>query len=168
MRYKNSFGQKKKLILERNWMRSSEDWLDWKSKKFLGLKYESFISNIYCLENDESANFDVQNIAEDFSVYFSNLAENLVSQIPNTSNKYGVISVAQYYCHLGLTKKFDLIPTEKDYILKILRDTDNTKPADIVRQTGRFLKNGPHVLAKLVADICDLSISLNKFPLASN
>lgn len=149
-------------------MRTSEDWLDWKSKKFLGLKYESFISNIYCLENDESANFDVQNIAEDFSVYFSNLAENLVSQIPNTSNKYGVISVAQYYCHLGLTKKFGLIPTEKDYILKILRDTDNTKPVDIVRQTGRFLKNGPHVLLKLVADICSLSVSLNKFPLASN
>ena len=52
-------------------------------------------------------------IAKDFSAYFLNLAENLESKLPNPSNKYGVLSVAQYYSHLGLTKKFQLLPTEK-------------------------------------------------------
>ena len=138
----------------------------WNCLKSLGLKFESSISNINCLENDKSVNFDVKDIAKDFSAYFSNLAENLVSKLPNPSNKYGVLSVAQYYSHLGLTKKFELLPTEKDYILKILRDIDTSKAAGIDRLPGRFLKDGANVLAKPVTDICNLSISLNKFPSA--
>ena len=67
----------------------------WKSLKSLGLKFQRSISNINCLENDKSANFDAEDIAKDFSAYFSNLAENLVRKLPNPSNKYGVISVAQ-------------------------------------------------------------------------
>ena len=58
------------------------------------------------------------NIAKDFSAYFSNLAEHLVSKVPNPSNKFGVLSVGQCYSHLVLTKKFHLLPTEKDYIIK--------------------------------------------------
>ena len=72
------------------------------------------ISNINFLENDKSVNFDAKDKAEDFSVYFSNLREDLGKKLPNPSNKYGVLSVAQYYKHLGLTKKIDLRPTEKD------------------------------------------------------
>ena len=72
----------------------------------LDLKFERSICNTSCLENDKSANFDVKDIAKDFSAYFSNLAGNLVSKLPNPSNKYGMLSVAQYYSHLGLTKKF--------------------------------------------------------------
>ena len=64
-------------------------------------------------------NFDVKHIAEDFIAYFSNLAENLVSNLPNPSNKYGVPPVAQYYRHLKLTKNVDLLPTEKIMYLKI-------------------------------------------------
>ena len=85
----------------------------WNCLKSLGLKFESSISNINCLENNKSVNFDVKDIAKDFSAYFSNLAENLVSKLANPSNKYGLLSVAQYYSHLGLTKKFELLPAEK-------------------------------------------------------
>ena len=46
----------------------------WKCLKSLGLKFERSTSNITCLENDKSANFDVKDIAKDFSAYFSNLA----------------------------------------------------------------------------------------------
>ena len=87
-----------------------------------------------------------------------------MSKLPNPSNKYGVLSVAQYYSHLGLTKKFELLPTEKDYILKILRDIDTSKAAGFNRLPGRFLKDSANVLAKPATDICNLSISLNKFP----
>ena len=97
------------------------------------------ISNVNCLENDESAIFDVKDI------------DNLL----NCSNKYGVLPVAQYYSHLGLTKKFDLLPTEKDYVFKILRDIDTSKAAGINRFPGRFLEEGTNVLAKLVTDICN-------------
>ena len=68
----------------------------WKCLKSLGLKFERTISNINCLANDKSANFDVKDIAKNFSGYFSNLAENLVSKLPNPSNKNRVLSAAQY------------------------------------------------------------------------
>ena len=138
----------------------------WNCLKSLGLKFESSVANNNCLENDKSVNFDVKDTAKDFRAYFSNLAENLVSKLPNPSNKYGVLSVAQYCSHLGITKRFELLPTEKDYILKILIDIDTSKAAGIDRLPGRFLKVGAYVLAKPVTDICNLSISLNKFPSA--
>ena len=40
----------------------------WKSLKSLGLKFDRSISIINCLENNKSANFDVKEIANDFSV----------------------------------------------------------------------------------------------------
>ena len=89
-----------------------------------------------------------------------------MSKLPNPSNKCGVLSVAQYYSYLGLTEKFDSLPTEKDYALKILRDIDTSKAAGIDRLPGRLLKGGADVLAKPVIDICNISISLNKFPRA--
>ena len=94
------------------------------------------------------------------------MVENLVSKLPNLSNKYGVLSVAQCYSHLGLTKEFDLLSTQKDYVLKILKDIDTSKAAGVDRHPGGFLKDGVDVLAKPATDICSLSISLNKFPRA--
>ena len=44
-----------------------------------------------------------------------------------------------------------------------MRDIDNSKAAGIDRLPGKFLKDGANVLAKPVTDICNLSISLNKF-----
>ena len=67
------------------------------------------------------------------------------------------------FSHLGLTKKYDLLPTEKVYVLKILRAIDTSKAAGIDRLPEIFLNNGADVLAKPVTDICNLSISLNKF-----
>ena len=74
-----------------------------------------------------------------------------------------MLSVAQCCSHLGLTKKFDLLPTEKDYVLKILRDVDTLKAAAINRLLGRFLKDGANFLAKPGTDISNISMSLNKF-----
>ena len=129
----------------------------WKTLKPLGLNFERSISNINCLENDKSANFDVKNISKDFSAYFSNLPENVVSKLPNPSKKYCVLSVAQCYSHLGLTEKFGLLSTEKDY---------GIEAAGIDRLPGRFLKDCAGFLAKLATDICNFSMFLNKFPRA--
>ena len=73
------------------------------------------LSLIY-LENNRSDSFDVKDIAEDFGFCFLNLAENLVNKIPNHSNIYSFLSVAQYYDNLGLTKKSDMI-TMKNYLV---------------------------------------------------
>ena len=70
-----------------------------------------------------------------------------------TNPSCGVLSVGQYYSHLGLTKKFDLLPIEKFYVLKILRDINTSKAAGINRLPGRFLKDVANVLAKSVTDV---------------
>ena len=88
---------------------------------------------------------EAKNEVQDFSIYFSSLAEDLVKKLSNTSNKYAVLSVAQYYSHLGLPKNFGLLPTEKNYILKILRDIATTKAASIDRLPGKLLKDDADV-----------------------
>ena len=45
-----------------------------------------------------------------------------------------------------------------------MRDTDTSKPASTDRFPGRFLNDGANVLPKPSTDICNLLISLNKFP----
>ena len=52
-----------------------------------------------------------------------------------------------------MTTKFDLLLTEKDYVLKVLRDINTSKAAGIDRLPVRFLKDGTDVLANLVTDI---------------
>ena len=42
----------------------------WNCLKILGQKFGSSISNINCLENDKTINFDVKDIAKDFSANF--------------------------------------------------------------------------------------------------
>ena len=70
--------------------------------------------------NDKSANFDVKDVAKDFSSYFLNLAKYLVSKLQNPSNKYFVPSVAQYYSHLGLTKNMIYYQQENIMYLRLL------------------------------------------------
>ena len=100
------------------------------------------------------------------SVLYFRIWLKIARKLPNFLNKYGLLSVAQCYSHLGLTKNFESLHTEKDYILKILRDIDTSKAAGFDRPPGRFLKDGANVLARPVTDICNLLISLNKFPSA--
>lgn len=94
--------------------------------------------------------------------YFSNLSENFASKLSNPSNKYGVLSVAQYYSHSGLSKELFYNQQEKN--IHILTDIDTKKAPSIYRLPRRSLKDGVDVLAKLVTD--NLSKSLTKFPSA--
>ena len=57
-----------------------------KSLNSLGLNFEKSVSNKNCLENDTSPNFDIKDIAEDFSLYVSISADNLVNKLSNPSN----------------------------------------------------------------------------------
>lgn len=85
-----------------------------------------------------------------------------MNKLPNPSDKYNLLSVARYGDNLGITKKFDLLPTEKDRILKILRDVDTLKPAGIDRLPRKLLKGVVDILRKPGSDICNFSVSLSK------
>ena len=52
-----------------------------------------------------------------------------------------------------MTRKTDVLLTEKDYVLKVLRDINTSKAVGIDRLPVIFLKDGTDVLANLVTDI---------------
>ena len=63
-----------------------------------------------------------------------------MDKLSNPPNKYGVLSLAQYYSHLGLTKKFDILPTEKDYVLKIFERYRHLKSCWHLQDSWKFSK----------------------------
>ena len=57
-----------------------------KSLNSLGLNFEKSVSSKNCLENDTSPNFDIKDIAGDFSLYVSISTDNLLNKLSNPSN----------------------------------------------------------------------------------
>ena len=49
-------------------------------------------------------------------------------------------------------------------ILSILKGINPSKAAGIDNLSAKFLKDGVHVLARPISQLCNLSIKLNSFP----
>ena len=61
-------------------------------------------------------------------------------------------------CHFNLTY------VSENSILNILKVTQVSKAADLNNLSMHFLKDGSKFLAKLISDLCNLSIKSEKFP----
>ena len=59
-------------------------------------------------------------------------------------------SVHQYYKKVELNDNFNLTLTTEKKILEILQFTDISKTAGIDKILGRFLKNGPNIVEKII------------------
>ena len=57
-----------------------------------------------------------------------------------------------------------LSETSPEKILSILKGLNPSKAAGIDNLSGKFLKDGLHVLAQPMSQLCNLSIQLNSFP----
>ena len=80
------------------------------------------------------------------------------------ANKYSINSVIKYYQHMILGDYFNLASVSENSILTILKATQVSKAAGIDNLSGRFLKDGAKVLSKPISDLCNLSITSEKFP----
>ena len=138
----------------------------WKSLKSLGLPSKESSSATICLEKDGILSFDPKTNAEIFKDFYSNLANNLVKKLPPPPpNKYGKTAVNNYYKKLNLRgKNFSFAPVAPATILKLLKQLNPAKSAGIDNLTGKFLKEGAPVLASIITDLVNLSISLSLFP----
>ena len=83
--------------------------------------------------------------------------------LPKPTNKYSVNSVIKCYDHMILSDYFHLASVSKNSILTILKATQVSKAASIDNLSGRFLKDGAKVLFKPISDLCNLSITSEKF-----
>ena len=61
---------------------------------------------------------------------------------------------------------FQLLEMSPEKISSILKVLNPSKAAGIDNLSGKFLKDGAHVLARPISQLCNLSIKLNSFPIS--
>ena len=105
----------------------------------------------------------MKSVAQTFAKFYSNLAESLLKKLPNSPNKFDINSVHQYYKNIELKDNFNLNLTTEKKVLEILQFIDISKAAGIDKILGRFLENDANIQAKLIAEICNISISSGFF-----
>ena len=54
--------------------------------------------------------------------------------------------------------------TTEGYFFKLLKNFEVTKAAGIDQIPGKFLKDGPQILAKPISELCNLPMTLGSFP----
>ena len=136
----------------------------WKTIKELGLsKKASEVSNI-CLRKEGENVFDPKLTADIFKDFFANLATKLVEILPKPPKKFGKRYISSFYEKLNINSIFTFKSVDEETIVKILQNMKESKAAGIDNINGRFLKDGAKIMAKPIAQLCNLSLTLSLFP----
>ena len=122
------------------------------------------LSEVNVLKIKNTVAHDVNSDLAGFRNHYSTLLENLVKMLPKPTNKHPINTVIQYYEHMILGDYFHLASVSENSILTILKATQVSKAAGIDNLSGCFLKDGAKVLSKPISDLCNLSITSEKFP----
>ena len=88
-----------------------------------------------------------------------------ISKLPLSPNIFTESKIASYYDNNTVSKdlNFQLSETSPEKILSILKDLNPSRGAGIDNLSGKFLKDGAHVLAQPISQRFSLSIKLNVF-----
>ena len=134
--------------------------------KSLGLPSKAVTASNICLKDKNQIVFnDIKNCSI-FKNYFSSLAQNLVSKLPLSPNIFTESKIASYYNNNVMSKDFNfqLLETSPEKMSSILKGLNPSKDAGIDNLSGEFLKDGAHVLAQPISQLCNLSIKLKTDP----
>ena len=131
----------------------------WKTLRSMGLPSKAVTASNICLKDENQIVFnDIKNCSI-FKSYFSSLAQNLVSTLPLSPNIFTESKIASYYNNNVVSKDLNFQLLES-----ILKGLNPSKAAGIDNLSGKFLKDGAHVLARPISELFNLSIKLNSFP----
>ena len=138
----------------------------WKILKSMGLPSQAVTASNICLKDKNQIVFNAIKNCSTFKNYFSSLAQNLLSNLPLSPNIFTESKIASYYNNDVVSKdlNFQLLETSPEKISSILKGLDPSKAADIDNLSGKFLKDGAHVLARPITQLCNLSTKLSSFP----
>ena len=136
----------------------------WKAIKSLGLPNKSGGCIVGALAENQIVKHDTESVLKTFKSFYSNLAENLLAKLPKAPNQYTIKFVSDYYKKLSLSENFKLDSITEGYLLKLLKIFEVTKAAGIDQISGKFLKDGARILAKPISELCNLSMTLGRFP----
>ena len=85
-------------------------------------------------------------------------------KLPQPPNNFGTQSVNNYYKKCNLKKRLLFSKIKSDKVFKILKNFDESKTPGIDDLSGIFLKDGASLLATPITQLCNLSISSDRFP----
>ena len=131
----------------------------------MGLPPKAASASNICIKDKNEIVFNDTKNCSIVKSFFSNLVQNLISQLPPLSNAFTESQVASYYDNIkfkNLNIKFSETSLEK--IFNILKGLNPSKAAGIDNLSGRFLKDGADILARLISQLFNLSIKLSSFP----
>ena len=132
----------------------------------MGLSSNVVTTSNICLKGKNEMVFNATKNWSNFKNYFSSLGQNLVSKLPPFLNIFTESKVASYYDNNAVSKDLNvqLLKTSREKIFSILKGFNSSKAGGIDNFSGKFLKDGTDVLARLISQLCNLSIKLNSFP----
>ena len=99
----------------------------------------------------------MKSVAQTVAKFFSNLAQSLLKNLPNSPNKFDMNSVHHYYKKIGLKDNFNLTLTTAKKDLKVFQCVDISIAAGIDKFSERFLKDAANILAKPIANMSYIS-----------
>ena len=136
----------------------------WKALISQGLPSKTCSCEVNVLKINNLVEHDLNSVLEGFRNYYSTLTENLAKLLLKPINKYSINIIIKYYKHMILGDYFHLGSVLEKSFLTILKAIQVLKAAGIENLSGHFLKDGAKVLSKPISDLCNLSISSEKFP----
>ena len=105
--------------------------------KKLGLPSKKEGQAKICLGKEGNISSDAKSNAEIFKNFFTDLAMNLVRQLPMSTNMFGTNSVKEYYRHLNLeNKNVNFTQTTEDMVLALLQKIDPYKAVGLYNLGG--------------------------------
>ena len=157
---------KKQTFLEDKLKQNANNPKDlWKTLKSLGLPKKTATSNSICLEIDGKLSFTAKENVECFKIFYSCLAANLLSKLPDIPVRYGDEHLNNFYDKLTLERnKFKFSKVSEKDVQTILTNMDPTKASGIDDIGGRFIKDGAKIIALPIAQLCNISIDKSSFP----
>ena len=109
------------------------------------------------IEDNKRLKYDLKSVAQTVAKFFSNLAQSLLKNLPNSPNKFDMNSVHHYYKKIGLKDNFNLTLTTAKKDLKVFQCVDISIAAGIDKFSERFLKDAANILAKPIANMSYIS-----------
>ena len=104
-------------------------------------------------------------MANTFNNFFTTIAENLVSKLPDISGGFGGSFIDNYYQNKGVkSNAFIFSPVSEDVISKLIGNLSIRKATGLDGLSARFLKDGESVISSPLSHIINLSLRLGCVP----
>ena len=96
----------------------------WKTLKSLGLSKTFSDVQTNAIGDNKRPKYDWKSVAQAFAKFYSNLAESLLKNLPNSPNKFDINSVHHYYKNIELKDNLNLNLTMEKKVLEVLQFID--------------------------------------------